>query len=107
MAPTLKLVESFYSKNGVPIDEDKTWDYEGRYELRTSIDEERNYIQPNYTTAELNFDREPRFYGSLAFDGSVWFGKGNFTEADPLHVLAKLGQYSMCISEERLVWKEV
>src|SRR3546814_9367444 len=38
MAPTLKLVESFYSKNGVPIDEDKTWDYEGRYELRTSID---------------------------------------------------------------------
>lgn len=94
MAPTLKLVEMFYSKNGVPIEEDKTWDFESRYDLRTSTDDERNYIKPNYTTAAVNFDREPRFYGSLGFDGAVWFGQGKFTEADPWHVQAKLGQYS-------------
>src|SRR5690606_22451634 len=30
-AVTMKLMEKFYSENGVPIDEDITWDYTGRY----------------------------------------------------------------------------
>jgi len=101
MAPTLKMAESFYTINGVPITEDKTWDYAGRYSLRVATDAERNYIQPNYTTASLHYDREPRFYGSLAFDGSVWFGQGNFTESAPWYVMAKLGQYSGGASANR------
>ena len=32
-APTLNMVETFYSKNGVPIEEDVNWGYDSRYEL--------------------------------------------------------------------------
>ncbi len=94
MAPTLKIAEAYYTKNGVPIEEDKTWDYESRYDLRLSTIDDRFYITPNYYTVSLHFDREPRFYGSLAFDGSVWYGQGRLSEEEPWHVEAKLGQYA-------------
>jgi hypothetical protein len=72
-APTMKMVELFYSKNGVPIDEDLNYDYADRYNLRTAVDSEGDYLQSGYTTAILNFDREPRFYADMAFDGSQYF----------------------------------
>lgn len=84
----------YYTKNGVPITEDITFNYAGRYNLRTSVAAEQNYIQTSYQTAVLHFDREPRFYGSVAFDGSVWYGQGKLTEASPWYVNAKLGQYA-------------
>ena len=31
LAPPLKMAELFYTKNGVPIEEDKTWDYASRF----------------------------------------------------------------------------
>ena len=33
LAPTLQTVEMFYTKNGLPIDEDKEFDYSGRYKI--------------------------------------------------------------------------
>jgi starch-binding outer membrane protein, SusD/RagB family len=36
LAPPLKMAELFYSKNGVPIEEDITYDYNGRYTLNTT-----------------------------------------------------------------------
>ncbi len=73
LAPTIKMAELFYSRNGVPINEDVSYDYAHRYSLRTAVDSEGNYLQSGYTTAGLNFDREPRFYADLAFDGSYYF----------------------------------
>lgn len=73
MAPTLKIVEQFYSKNGVPIEEDKTYDYANRYALRTVAPAEGEKMQVGYETAVLNFDREPRFYADIAFDGAKWY----------------------------------
>lgn len=73
LAPTLKIVEQFYSKNGVPIEEDKTWDYTNRYALRTVAPAEGEKMQVGYETAGLNFDREPRFYADIAFDGAKWY----------------------------------
>src|SRR5690606_17279753 len=66
--------------NGVPIDEDVTWDYANRFELRTGDEANKFYIRQGYTTAALNFDREPRFYASLGFDGGVWYGQGRFDD---------------------------
>ncbi|MGX5816737.1 RagB/SusD family nutrient uptake outer membrane protein [Chitinophaga lutea] len=91
-AVPLKVVEQFYSKNGVPISEDKAWNYNGRYATRLVTTADRLRLKPNYTTANLNFDREVRFYAALGFDGSRWFGQGRFDEADPVYVEAKLGQ---------------
>ena len=57
----LSTVEWFYSKNGVPIEEDIMYDYTNRYSLRTGDEGNRYYIQKGEQTAGLNFDREPRF----------------------------------------------
>jgi starch-binding outer membrane protein, SusD/RagB family len=65
---TLRMVELFYSKNGVPIDEDLNYEYENRFELRTARTEESDYVRSGEQTLKLHFDREPRFYASIAFD---------------------------------------
>ncbi|MBE8722213.1 RagB/SusD family nutrient uptake outer membrane protein [Sphingobacterium sp. Ka21] len=90
----IKIAEMFYSSHGVPISEDKTLDFTNRYTVRTATNNERFYIKEGYQTARLNFDREPRFYASLAFDGSVWFkfDTKSFTDEDTYVVEAKLNQ---------------
>ena len=45
------------------------------YDLRVGGDTERWYIRRNYVTAEVNFNREPRFYAWLGFDGGQWYGQ--------------------------------
>ncbi len=72
----LKIARQFYTKNGVPINEDKTLDFTNESRLREATEEERFYIEEGEVTARLNFDREPRFYASLGFDRGVWFKLG-------------------------------
>lgn len=94
-APTLKIAEMFYSNNGVPINEDKTYDYAGRYSLKMGDQDSRIYIHEYYKTANLHFNREPRFYASLGFDGGIWYGQGRFDDSKPeelLYVSSKKGE---------------
>ncbi len=70
----LDMVNEFYSRNGVPIDEDPSYDFEGRFNTRKGDDAHKYYIDPSEETASMNFNREPRFYASLAFDRSIWYG---------------------------------
>ncbi len=80
--PTISTVERFYTKNGVPIEEDNSWDYANRYDTRAATADEKFLIKQGYTTAKLNFDREIRYYASLYFDGSIVYGNGVNTETD-------------------------
>lgn len=80
LSPPLKIAEQFYSQNGVPINEDKSWDYAGRYGLRTATTNDKLYIRNGYVTAKLHFDREPRFYADLGFDGGVYYGQGRYDD---------------------------
>lgn len=89
---TMKVVNLFYSKNGVPIDEDTEFGYPERFALRTSTAEDKYQIKEGYTTSRLNFDREPRFYGTLGFDGGVWYGQGRFDDEDPYYLQIKKEQ---------------
>jgi hypothetical protein len=82
LSPPLKIAEMFYSSNGVPINEDKTYDYTGRYNLRVSGDADRLYVHKGYTTVGLHFNREPRFYADLGFDGAVYYGHGRYDDKD-------------------------
>lgn len=90
--PPLNVVENFYSKNGVPITEDNTWDYAKRYDLKIVTDVDKYNLISGYTTARLNFDREPRFYADLAFDGAIWYGQGRYDESNSFTFKSKLGQ---------------
>lgn len=89
---TLKVVNLFYSKNGVPIDEDTEFGYAERFALRTSTVEDKYRVKEGYTTSRLNFDRESRFYGTLGFDGGVWYGQGRFDDEDPYYLQIKKEQ---------------
>ncbi|RZL13384.1 MAG: RagB/SusD family nutrient uptake outer membrane protein, partial [Pedobacter sp.] len=82
LSPPLKIAEMFYSSNGVPINEDKTYDYTGRYNLKVSGDADRLYVHKGYTTVGLHFNREPRFYADLGFDGAVYYGHGRYDDND-------------------------
>jgi starch-binding outer membrane protein, SusD/RagB family len=78
----LKMAELFYTKNGVPINEDKTLDFSNKYQVRTVGKEDRFNLIEGYQTARLNFDREPRFYADLCFDGGVWYMYSSPTGTD-------------------------
>lgn len=94
-AVPLHIVNMFYTKNGVPPAEDRTLDFTTRGSgTRTATADDKYRIQPNYITAAINFDREPRFYADLGFDGSILFGQGNHTVTALNHLEAKQGQYS-------------
>lgn len=80
LTPTLATAENFYTSNGVPIEEDKEWAengwYENRYSTTISSEEDHLKIEPGWVVPYLNLHRESRFYGSLAFHGSKWYGAG-------------------------------
>lgn len=94
----LSTVEWFYSKNGVPIEEDIMYDYTNRYSLRTGDEGNRYYIQKGEQTAGLNFDREPRFYSTLGFDRGKWYGNSYKNtpddDAECLYPKNRFGEYS-------------
>lgn len=81
IAPTLQTVEMFYTKNGLPIDEDPNWDYDGRYSI---VDMPANYDDNSYglssgrRTLSLHLNREPRFFAWISFhNGNYEIAKFN------------------------------
>ena len=79
LAPSLRMAETYYTKNGLPIEEDLSFEYTDRYATTTVAFNQRFYAQFANRTAKLNLNREPRFYASIGFDrginrtwGSIW-----------------------------------
>lgn len=71
--PTLEITELFYTDNGVPISEDINWNYSERYDLQVATHDDRYNLIEDYEIAKMHFNREPRFYADLAFDGGKWY----------------------------------
>jgi len=69
-----RMAELFYSKNGVPISEDKTYPYDDRLKLNTIPDDDyhKGYMQQGERTINLHLNREPRFYAWMTVDRSIW-----------------------------------
>jgi hypothetical protein len=90
--PTLKIAEEYYTRNGLPIDEDEEWinwvgdNFSQRYAPivvstvngsgingESSLRDDHLYrLQGNETTAKLHFYREPRFYAWIGCDRNIW-----------------------------------
>lgn len=95
IAATINSAEMFYTRNGLPTDEDKDWDYAGRFtKLKTIPQSESSLLNPNYVTSSFNMDREYRFYADLAFDRSSLFGFGRTNESSLLYINTMWGQSS-------------
>ncbi len=76
----IKIAEMFYSENGVPLDEDVNRNVGNLYNLRVAQAKDRLYIREGRMTIDMHFEREPRFYAWVGFDGGVWFGAGQYND---------------------------
>ena len=79
MAATYRMTERYYTENGLPIDEDLTFNYNTRHDLViTPGVEDPDYpsiagiMQPNQQTINLYLKREMRFYSNLAVTGGYF-----------------------------------
>ncbi|RZK58115.1 MAG: RagB/SusD family nutrient uptake outer membrane protein [Pedobacter sp.] len=94
VAPTLAMVEQFYTVNGLPIDKDPTFNYANRYGIGTS--------PFAGTTLNLNLNREPRFNAWIAYHNSNYeivrgatnFQKVAFRKNDAQGIQARASNYS-------------
>lgn len=69
IAPTMTLVASYYTKNGLPIEVDPLTKDKNLWLYNTAAN-----------TSLINLDREPRFYASIGYDGGKYeFGGSSFT----------------------------
>lgn len=76
IAASIKMVERYYTENGLPIDEDKKWDYAARYRMGKESDAKyKNVIALNEEVLNLHIRREPRFYSHIAAD-RCYFQRG-------------------------------
>jgi hypothetical protein len=82
LAVPLQIAELYYTKNGLPINKDITYDYANRNNLKMAYAENSNKLQiaVGTETAGVNFDREPRYYASIGFHNGYWFGNGVLDE---------------------------
>ena len=90
-SPTLNIIEEYYTENGVPIEEDKSFAGVNLYELTTTPSDRPAFFVPNYTTAKLHLNREPRFYANIGFDGGKWFNMEVLSPEEAYGVNAKKG----------------
>lgn len=74
---TMNVVDQFYTENGVPIEEDKTYDYSQRFSLIRVPAKDHLYFNSDTTVRVpyYNTAREPRFYAYLGFDQGRYFSK--------------------------------
>jgi len=86
LSASLNVVEQFYTKNGVPMDEDKEWQDIDPYGLTTVGQDMRYYMKAGYKTVNMHINREPRFYGDLYVDGGTVYGNGHVNDDNDLQV---------------------
>ena len=83
LSPSMKMVEMYYTENGLPIDADISWSYSNRYKLGSESSPKYEGVIPmNTSVVNLHLRREPRFYASIAGDRMYWQRGTNTAETD-------------------------
>ena len=95
LSPSMKMVEMFYTENGLPIDQDPAWNGGAdKYDFGATFDAQkyRNVIPEGERILNLHLNREPRFYANIAFDRGYWMGKIKASEDDFQVIEARQGE---------------
>ena len=71
IAPTITMLDRFYTANGLPIDEDPAFSTNNKLDIIT-IPEGTTYAEPGKRTLYMNMNREPRFYAWVAFENGYY-----------------------------------
>ena len=72
ISPTVAMLSRFYTKNGLPMDEDKTLDYSRPWSLVTVDSAHMDEACLGRQTMRFDLDREPRFYSWIAFQNGFY-----------------------------------
>ncbi len=72
VAPTMAMLERFYTKNGLPLSEDPEYIEDEKFKVVTIGEEYENMADVGNRTFKFNLDREPRFYAWIAFQGGFY-----------------------------------
>ncbi len=84
--PTMRMVELFYTENGLPIDEDPDWYIRDKYMSGSESDYKyNNVVALNKDMLKLHLRREPRFYANIGFDGGIWKRRDSYVEMEAFH----------------------
>jgi hypothetical protein len=106
---TFAMMERYYTKNGLPVSEDVTFDKNTMYDLvvMPGITEDeyrpfRGIMQPGVQLVKLYLDREPRFYANLGITGGYWRSHGE--RIPTLMFGGTAGGYMSATSERDWLW---
>lgn len=73
LAPSIKMVEMYYTDHGLPINEDNSWDYAARYQMGREVSSlYTGVVALDQQVLNLHLRREPRFYAHIAADRCYW-----------------------------------
>ncbi len=79
LAASYQMAERYYTKNGLPIEDDLTFDMNKRQNIETTPGANSaqytpmlGIMQPGAQTIGLYLNREPRFYANLGITGGYW-----------------------------------
>lgn len=72
VAPTWAMLNRFYTKNGLPWDEDPDYMSKDKLQVVNVDDAHIDEAKKGQQTIAFNLDREPRFYAWVAFQGGYY-----------------------------------
>lgn len=89
LSPSMKMVEMYYTVNGLPIDKDNTWNYSNRHRIGKESSHLYEDVLPlNTDIVNLHLQREPRFYASIAGD-RMYYQRGTNTMKESYNLLVE------------------
>ena len=100
--PSLTMVERFYSENGLPLEEDKTYFNKNEW---YETDDITSTGKGEGTTLKLHFKREPRFYSWISFHNGYYEcgAQGNYV-ADGSAGICPQAQYDRSAGKKKQRW---
>lgn len=79
IAPTLAMLDRFYTKNGLPVQQDPEFNFNGRFSPTNFTEEDTN---GEGRTQVMNVNREPRYYSWVSFHGGYYEAQGTKKQND-------------------------
>lgn len=79
VAPSLAMLDRFYTKNGLPVDQDPEFDYKNRFSPTVFEVED---INGENETQIMNIGREPRYYAWISFHNGYYECQGVYKQGD-------------------------
>lgn len=72
IAPTIAMLNRFYTKHGVPMSEDDSLDFSNPWQIVRVDSAHMNEAALKKQTMRFNLDREPRYYSWVAFENGYY-----------------------------------